>query len=284
MATTTIIWLVTLGAKCLAALICLFVACAKLIDWRRQKHVPLQLSIRSQRGTETADSGVMHTAQRRAPVMAGKSHETVAKFADVAEHMKTGDILTFSGRSLWSYILRIGTFSDKSHAALTIRDKDGKWSEWLREQGIGFEEISSGLLVVDSAEGRNVSARPLLDDVQKWPGQWYWHAIRHEFTHNYHREQAAEAAMSMIENKTRYGWIGIIFQAFIRLPVLREIAYVIHLDRLPYYRKRPFCSQAVKDWMHAGSLDPVPGRAGQLVTPQDINQSLAGLEGIALVP
>jgi hypothetical protein len=236
MATTTIIWLVTLGVKLLAALVGLFVACAKFVDWRRQKHVPVELTSRAYRA-----AGTMHSAQRPAPVMAGKRTEKVAKFADASPYMKTGDILTFSGRSVWSYILRIGTFSDKSHCGMVVRDDESIW-------------------VVDSCEGRNVTKRPLFEEVKKYPGQWYWHQIRHEFCQNYHRQRAADYFFALIANKTKYGWLGIVFQSFIRLPVLREIAYLTRLDQLPIYGS-PFCSHADKDAMKAGSLDPVPGRA-----------------------
>ncbi len=244
------------GAKLAGAL----VALAYWIDRKRQKRVPMELTSRAYRG-----AGAMHTAERRAPLFAGETHEKVARFSDIAEHMKTGDGLTFSGRTIWSFILRIATYSSKSHAGMVVRDDEGVW-------------------VVDSCEGRNVTKRLLADEIKKYPGQWYHGEIRHELNRNYHRQRAADAAMAMVANKTKYGWIGIIFQTFIRVPILREIAYLTSLDRLPFYRNRPFCSQALKDWMHAGSLDPVPGRDGQLVVPQDINQSLAFMPWVAIVP
>ncbi len=209
--------------------------------------------------------GAPPMAERRAPLMAGKKMERVITLPNAAWQMKTGDGLTFSGRTIWSYILRIATFSDKSHAGIIVKDDEGVW-------------------VVDSCEGRNVTKRQLFDEVKKYPGQWYWGAIRPEFNQNYHRQRATEAAMAMVANKTRYGWIGILLQTLIRVPILRELAYMTRLDRLPFYKNRPFCSQALKDWMHAGSLDPVPGRDGQLVVPQDINQSLAFKEWVALTP
>lgn len=253
---------VTIIASLLAALISLFVSCAKFVDWRRQKHVPVHLTSRTYYGS--AEPGAICTAERTAPLFAVNAKEKVARFADLAEHMKTGDILTFSGRSLWSYLLRIGTYSDKSHCGMVVRDDEGLW-------------------IVDSCEGLNVSKRYLFDEVQKYPGQWYWHAIRHEFERNYHRKRAAEAFMAMIANGTKYGWIGIILQYMIRTPVLRIFAYWLRLDQLPFYKNRPYCSHALKDVMRIGSLDPVPGRPGQLTTPQDINQSLAGVAGVAIV-
>lgn len=251
------------GMKLLAALGAVLFGAAKWIDWRRHKNVPVQLTSRAYRSA--SPEGVVFSAERPAPVMAGCKTEHVARFADIAEYIKTGDPLLFSGRSIWSYILRIGTFSDKSHVGIAVRDDEGVW-------------------VVDSCEGRNVTKRLLFDEIKRFPGQWYHGSIRHEFNHNYHRERAAEAAMAMVANKTLYGWAGIAFQAIIRCPVLRELAYIFHIDRLPFYENRPFCSQALKRWMKVGSLDPVPRRDEQLVTPQDINQSLAIHQLVAIVP
>lgn len=198
-------------------------------------------------------------------MMAGRPTEKVAKLEDVAPHIRNGDPLTHSGRTFWAYLLRIAVFGDKSHAAITARDDEGLW-------------------VIDSCEGRGVTKRPLLEEVKKYPGQWYVGMIRHEFNHNYHRERAVEAAKAMVANKTQYGWGGIFLQYMIHTPVLRIIAYVFCIDRLPLFNNRPFCSQALKRWMQIGSLDPVPRRDEQLCTPQDINQSLAIREWIALVP
>lgn len=205
------------------------------------------------------------TAERPAPLMAGRPKEKVAYFGEVASQIKHGDVLTFSGRTLWSYLLRIATFSDVSHCGMVCRDDEGLW-------------------IVDSCEGRNFTKRLLADEIKQYPGQWRWHSIRKEFRHNYHRIRAVDYFLEKIANKAKYGWAGIALKFFTVTPILREIAYLTRLDLLPFYRNRPFCSQAVKDAMHRGSLDPVPGRDSQLVVPQEINQSLAINEGVALLP
>jgi len=262
-ATTVLLWAASLAA----ALLSCAVSIARLIDRRRQSHVPSAVSCFA-----TAN-GAMHVETRQPPLMAGRepccgeeSSELVAHFSDVAHKMKTGDGLKFSGRTPWGYTIRGSDYSDASHYGTVRKDAEGL------------------LWVVDSCEHVGVGKRLLADDVANWPGQWYWAPIRREFSGDYDRDAVGEFLDNAVASNVQYGWGGIVLQFLLHTPVVRGLVYASGIAGWKRFTDRPFCSMFGAQAMRAGQLDPVPGRAAQLITPQDMAQSMAFGEWVALVP
>lgn len=250
--------------KCVAAVLACLYGIVKLIwfqDRRRQLTLPSRHEFASSIITNDHDYEAF-LPRRLAPAFASQRMEKVARFSDVAGLIKTGDVLLFSGRTFWSYIIRIATFSSISHVGIAVVDDEGIW-------------------VVDSSEGVGVTKRLLLADVKKWPGQWYFAQIATGHRTAYSRKTVHGASQAMIG--TKYGWLGIGVQAIVNAPVLREVAYFTNLRRL-FPKLLPFCSGFVAKVMRIGGIDPVRARDIVLVTPQDIFQSAVITEPIALIP
>lgn len=238
-----------------AALSCLVSAC-KFVDWRRHKTAPT-------RHEYGASSDLIKSLPLRpAPVMAGKRMERVARYKDVAHRIRTGDGGKYSGRRIFSYLVRFFTYSDASHW----------WAPYVDEEGVW---------IVDSCEGRGVTKRLLYDEVKAHPGQYYWAAIAPEFRDEYKRGVVGGALLADLG--CPYGWFGIVLQCIIHCPVLRELAYVTKVDRL-FAKLKPFCSGFGLIKTRLGGIDPVKGRDPQLVTPQDMSQSPVYGEWVALIP
>lgn len=260
-----------IASFCAAVLSCI-VSLVRLIDRKRQRKVPTRHEFNKATLMAAAAAGSskqpllasqeIPTAERPAPMMSGHQKERCARLSDVAPLMQSGDPGLFSGRSVFAIIVRILGYTDKSHAWMVDRDDEGLW-------------------IIDACAGRGVSRRSLAEEVAKFPGQLYWSRIAWPYRQHYKGQRAVEAARKLLGAK--YGWLAIVFQVVIHTPIIRTIAYATTLDRLLSAALR-FCSGLLKDNMKIGGIDPVPGRAAALVTPQDIAQSLAAEEWIALLP
>lgn len=238
-----------------AGLSCLLATC-KFVDWRRQKKCPAM-----QHGFSMGASA-SSLPIRRAPAMAGQKFEHVAKFSDVARFIRTGDGGKYSGRRIFSYIVRFLSFSDASHWWVPLVDDEGIW-------------------IVDSCEGRGVTKRLLCDEVKAHPGQYSWAPIASEFQREYNRDAVAKGLLADVGMP--YGWGGIFLQFLIHCPILREIAYLTSIDKL-FLNLKPFCSGFGLIKTRLGRIDPVKGREPQLVVPQEMAQSPVYGEWVALVP
>ncbi len=199
---------------------------------------------------------------RPAPCFAGKKQERVAHYHEVAHRIKTGNGGKFSGRGFFGFMVRFLSYSDASHWWVPLVDDEGIW-------------------IVDSCEGKGVTKRSLFEDVKKYPGQYYVADIAPEFEANYDRKAVAAGMLATIGR--RYGYLGIVFQALIHTPVLRELAYLLSIDRL-FSKLLPFCSGYGLIHIRSGGIDCVKGRDPQLVVPQDMSQSPVFGEWVALVP
>ena len=250
--------------KCVAAVLACLYGIVKLIwfqDRRRQLTLPSRHEFASSIITNDHDYEAF-LPRRLAPAFASQRMEKVARFSDVAGLIKTGDVLLFSGRTFWSYIIRIATFSSISHVGIAVVDDEGIW-------------------VVDSSEGVGVTKRLLFDDIKAYPGQWYHAQIATGHRTAYSRKSVYGAALAMVGNK--YGWWGIAVQTVIHLPILRELAYFGGIDRW-FAQLLPFCSAAVVKLCRIGHLELVRARDAALCTPQDVFQSPSICEPIALIP
>lgn len=233
---------------------------ASTFDHVRQRRAPRALKSHT-RGFASVES----LPTRPAPLLAGKSVEPVSRLEDIAGLMSSGDLILFSGRKPHSWLIRIATYSAYSHAGMIVRDDESLW-------------------IVDVCEGAGCKKRCLADEVKKWPGRWYWAALDHKHFRDFNRSKAAFAALSMVGGK--YGYVGIFVQFCLYVPGLRELAFILSVDRWPYFRNQPpFCSQGVVVFAKAGGDDPGNGRPPQLMTPQDVAQSLLhSPHKIALLP
>lgn len=186
---------------------------------------------------------------------ANQAYDKVARFEDVQDWIQTGDLALHSGCMPFSFGVRFLTYSRFSHAGIWYRDENGE------------------LWIIDVCEGVGGSKRVPLDEIKKHPGRWYWsHVSRRRFP-EFKNDKIAEIAVAM--QGVPYGYVGIALQWAIHFPIIRAGAYVTKLADMPYFEKRPFCSQAVVREVRKAcpSCDPVPDRAEALVTPQDLAQS-----------
>lgn len=275
MITATTIWVVSV----LAAVLSCIVSITKLINRRRQLKVP-SLSLREYRYSDSIGP-IANLFQRKPPLMSGKQHEHVAVFSEISPMFQTGDLISFSGRTLFGYSIRGFTYSDKSHIGIMLVVTSANKDEVARILGITLEE---GTYIVDSCEGMGVTVRDFHQEVKDYPGQYYWHATAKEFRYLYKREKIAVAALTAVRNNTKYGWAGVILQFILHFPILRTLAYAIGFASCKRFTQRPFCSMGATTWIRASSVDPVPGRDAQLIVPQELCQSMLFPEGIALLP
>lgn len=253
--TTAILWIASL----LAAITAIIANIARLVDRKRQRLSPARHEYMG-----LADP-IENLPKRAAPMLAGKTMERVAKFCDIAKLIQTGDLISFSGRTLFAYAIRAFTYSDKSHVGVALVDDEGIW-------------------IIDSCEGVGVTKRLLYDDVKAYPGQYYFHPASKEFKWRFNRDRIADAALQAVGDNTKYGWAGIALQFVLHAPVLRTLAYLLGFASCSRFTKRPFCSMAVANWVRKTGVDPVPHRDSQLVTPQDVCQSMLYPEGVAILP
>lgn len=269
--TSAILWIASLLA---AVLSCVVSAC-KLIDRKRQRLVPALHEYKS------VGDLLERLPTRRAPLLAGKSIERVAKFDDICDNIKTGDLISFSGRTLFGYAIRGFTYSDKSHVGLALVVDAANKELVAKILGVELEE---GIYMIDSCEGMGVTIHPFRKDVNAYPGQYYWHETSKEFRYRYKREKVAIAALEAVRNNTKYGWAGIVLQFILHFPVLRTLAYALGFASCKRFTQRPFCSMGATNWVRTSSVDPIPHRDSQLIVPQELCQSMLFPEGIAIVP
>lgn len=255
-AAQAILWFFSL----LSAVLGCWVSLCKIVDRNRQKFLPPRAL------GAVGDTLEEPMRLRTAPLLSGRKKERVARVFEIASQIKTGDLVSFSGRSFWSYLIRIFCYSDKSHVGMAYVDDHGE------------------IWVIDSCEKVGVTKHRLWDDVKVHPGQWYWHPIRDGLRHHINRRDAGGAALAAAESNTRYGWGGIVLQFVLHAPVLRTLAYLIGFASCKRFTERPFCSMGYAMWAAAGKFEPVVDREPQLIVPQDLCQSGVFSPGIALFP
>jgi hypothetical protein len=260
-------WCVKIVGALVVAALSIFAALWH-IDRKRQKCVPARhefmLPVKGTLdGSELTLSKAVLSADRPAPLFSGGKTEKVARLSDVEHLLEPGDLGVFSGRAIFSFVVRFLGYTSISHAWLVDRKADGK------------------LYVIDSCEGKGVTHRLLSDEVAKYPGQYYVSRIAWPYRRHYKRLAAMGWARSMLGNK--YGYLSIVFQAVIHTPFIRVLAYMLNAARW-VANALPYCSGFDLIACREGRLDLVPGRDPALTNPQDIFQSLAAEEWIALVP
>lgn len=261
--------------SCLAGVLSCIVSLCKLVDMRRQNHKPARHEF-----TRSAEGGVLAgLASRKAPVFSAKSTEKVARLADVIDSMHTGDVILFSGRGVFSYLIRIASWSPMSHAAMVLRDHAGH--VFVAEVVEKFPWFTNGW---DKGGFRITRVE---DYVADNPGQVYWAPVAPEYNYPLKFNRAAVARFIHESHGLSYGWLGIGYQLLTKAPFLRILTYLItwrDLDK-EWNGRPPYCSWWDTLAAMVGGQDPTPGLAPQLTTPAEIERSkLWSSEKVALIP
>lgn len=260
-----------LGLLILAGLVCsLFGAVAilaivsKIVDTKRMGSAPDSIY-------EMGAPGDMESLPTRTPpLISSGAREKVARLCQVVHRMRSGDPGTYGGTALHSYMIRISTWSSKSHAFILDVENEGS--------------TDAVAYIIDTTLKHGVTRRPLAEAVAAEPGKYYWSPVTGEASRHYHRMHAIEAAMEMVRANTRYGWGAIIFQLLIKLPTTAVVMHVTGLGKWSFFRRWPFCSGALAIWMRKGSMDICKDREPELIVPQDVDQCPLFGGWVALFP
>lgn len=271
---------VLFAATLAAAVLSCAVSVIKLIDRRRQRVRPTSREMAAAGAGMTLREFVRWLPRRRAPCMAATETEKVARYQDVAHLIRNGDPMAFSGRSFMGLAIRCIEYGDKSHVDLAERTDEGE------------------LNLIGALEGEGVTRRSLFEDVKGWPGQVYWGVVHPALDRDYDRTAAVAFASKHIGMS--YGYVSLAFQALIHLPLMRELTFAVGrllwnvpatwaavcavgLDKWAA-KLTPYCAGFVNEAVAAGGLTLVARRPHYLVGPQDVNQSPAIVEWVALTP
>ncbi len=258
-------------AVALVAIVCtaivLLVLVSKISDRKRQRYAPNEIfEMEAQPGTVSLEA----LPPRRPPIISSGADERCARLVQVAPRMRSGDPGTFSGREFHSYLIRIPTWSSKSHAYILDVENEGCWN------AVPY--------IIDTTLKHGVSRRPLIDEVTKYPGQWYWSPVRGEASRHYKRDHAIELAMEMVKANTQYGWPAIVLQTLIKLPLSASVLYLTGVGNSKFFKRWPFCSGALAIWMRKGAMDICMDRAPEFIVPQDVDQCPLFEGWVALFP
>lgn len=186
-------------------------------------------------------------------------------YAEARELIRDGDVLLFKARGPVAAVIRWGTRSEFSHAALAV---------WMRLGGTGERDR---LMLVESRERRGCRMIPLSSAV-KSGARISWFAPR-EGDGRIDRRPIVAAAIDRLG--APYGWWSIVRDAFGRLPLLslvwRRRQY--STDDLEDPGVRVKCSTLVALAWRAAGVDLVPNLADRSTDPGDLARSaeLVGL-------
>jgi hypothetical protein len=203
---------------------------------------------------------------RRAGALAAKKTIYEAKFGDVAHLMQSGDAFWFSGTAPWSWLIRIATVSNVSHAGMLKRKQNGE------------------IRLLDVVEGKGGRNLPFVDEVAKYPGQYLWGPTQRDKYPEYNGIKAANFMEKLVG--TPYGWHSVLWMACWHAPIIRDFVYMIHyrdIDKA-FVNQPMYCSDSQSVATETGGVDPVPDRAHQLTSPSDTLQSLLWGPKVALIP
>jgi len=218
--------------------------------------------------------------KRTAPLFAAEPMERVARLGDVEHLMRPGDPFGFSGRSVLGLTIRTAEYGPLSHVDIGGRDDEGH------------------MQLIGALEGEGVTKRSLAADVKIYPGQYYWGIVHPKLDEQYDRQAAVAYAEKHLGQE--YGYFSLAFQALIHLPFLREITFAIgrllwnvpaawalvEATGLDVWAKNltAYCAGFLNVASAAGNLLWVARRPHYLIGPNDIYQSPAIVEWVALVP
>lgn len=253
--------------------------------------------------TRGYESVTQSLSTRATPTFAAHSTEYVAKFSDIEEWMQTCDGMWFSGRAVHSWIIRIATISNVSHAGIIYRAKgDEKFiirNSWCRSllNKITFGKYGKPryyypkegeIVLLHMIEGKGCLAEPFKDAVAAYPGQYYWSPVQWDKypTPEFDPDKAIAVMLSFVGKE--YGLFSVSYEGVWHTPLLRELMYWWRHDKINVAfdtsKTPPYCSDAQSLTIEGGGVDPVPEHSHQLTTPQDTLQSLFWGMKVALTP
>jgi hypothetical protein len=181
---------------------------------------------------------------------AGPEDRVTARYADVRDEIRDGDVLLFRPRGLVWRLIAVAGRSQYTHASM---------AGWWHGRLMNVEMTSGG--------GR---AQMLSNIVARWPG------VIDVFTvdpaRRFYRRNAVEAMIGI--TGIDYGRWNLLQAAFLHMPIVRCVV-APDLDDAAKSHWPPFCSQAVSTALRAGGVDPVPHLADRLTEPGDLARSAA---------
>lgn len=223
-----------------------------------------------------------------APRLYIEPNPSLALPAELRERGRTGDLLLYSGRGLFSWLTRTAGRTRYSHAGMLVRGEDlnERVPEWY----------------VAEMTFRAPGIRTLASVVAKQPGRWEWRPMAEEYRRRIDVLRAAKAMRFLTQ--LPYGRWGLIRTALTHTPVARWFtrpdltdgrqtcrthkASACGIFSEPQWniaqlvRRPPFCSAAVSIACRRGGLDPVPNLADDYTEPADLARSLMWERGLRL--
>lgn len=215
---------------------------------------------------------------RSSPMFAATGKEPMARLEDICHLMQNGDGLWFAGRSLHSWIIRIGTVSNVSHACLLKRAVGSSIND------------PHALRILDMVGGTGCRDASLLADVVTFPGQYYWAPVNRDRFPEFDGDGAVAEAEKEVKKGTPYGMRSVLTEAMFHYPFIRVAAYWWNHHRFEnegaWTERHPYCSMGQSQWWtRGGNVDPVPGLVPQLTSPADTYRSwICSSAKVALYP
>ena len=181
------------------------------------------------------------------------NHPNLNSYCLVSREIESGWIAQFRGQAYQSQLIKFVTGGIHSHSAMLKRNSS-----------------SVDLLeVVEWVGGRSL---PLESCVKRYPGIIDIFSINYQAFPNFNQIKAYKYMRAMTGRK--YGYRGALRLLLMRLPLLWRL-WPLTADDLHESDSAPFCSHAVCTACRlGGGVDPVPRKADDRVTPQDLTQSL----------
>jgi hypothetical protein len=224
---------------------------------------------------------VQHFEIQKAPVFSNTEQEFYASYDKVAPYIRNGDGMWYSGALYHplSFVIKVATMSNVSHCGyfgrLMYGGKDDEGHEkWDVANGTSGKGLVRILDIVEGQGGRNVDAGA---EIKRYPGCYYWAPVQRERYPEFDDQACVQFMLDLYG--TKYGWAALSYMACWHAPIAREFTYLLFHNDIDkaFVNQPPFCSDAMTMAAIAGGVNPVPGRASQLVAPADTHQSLLWL-------
>ena len=168
------------------------------------------------------------------------------KYDDVRKKIRDGDILLYKGQTFISYLIKIFTKSEYSHAGIAV---------WWNERLMVMEAIRKGVIV-----------NPLRRSVNRYKGSVEWFSCTKEIDDPDRRKMIifAQGELGKDFGFWLLFWFAFMISFFYR-----------NLDKRDAFRreKKLFCSLYVAEIYHQADIDLKRDRSDRFTSPADIAKS-----------